>query len=175
MKDEPCDVVYKVSCKIALDEDWVLRERELAGRFILASNDTSIDPETMLEYYKEQNSVERGFRFLKDKRFHVSEVYLKNENRIAALSMLMVLCLLLYSVAEWLFRKILKERNATVMNPRNKPTARPTMKRVFFLFRRVRQVLELVDSTVHCRLLNVNDEIIEIIGLFGGDFEKYYS
>ena len=175
LNDEPCDVVYSVSCKIALDENWVLREQELAGRFILASNDTSIDPETMLEYYKEQNSVERGFRFLKDKRFHVSEVYLKNENRIAALAMLMVLCLLLYSVAEWWFRKILKERNATVMNPRNKPTARPTMKRVFFLFRRVRQVLELVDSTVHCRLLNINGEIIRIDSLLGRDFEKYYS
>ena len=175
LKDEMCEVVYSVSCKFALDENWVLKTREHAGRFILASNDVSIDPETMLEYYKEQNSVERGFRFLKDKRFHVSEVYLKNENRIAALSMLMVLCLLLYSVAEWLFRKILKERNATVMNPRNKPTARPTMKRVFFLFRRVRQVLELVDSTVHCRLLNVNEEIVRITGMFGAGFEKYYS
>ena len=175
LKDELCDIIYSVSCRIALDENWVLRERELAGRFILASNDTSIDPETMLEYYKEQNSVERGFRFLKDKRFHVSEVYLKNENRIAALSMLMVLCLLLYSVAEWLFRKILKEQNATVMNPRKKPTARPTMKRVFFLFRRVRQVLELVDSAVHCCLLNVNGEIVRITGLLGGNFEKYYS
>ena len=175
LTNELCEVVCKVSCKIALDENWVLRTREQAGRFILTSNDTHIDPETMLEYYKEQNSVERGFRFLKDKRFHVSEVYLKNENRIAALSMLMVLCLLLYSVAEWLFRKILKERNATVMNPRNKPTARPTMKRVFFLFRRVRQVLELVDSTVHCRLLNVNEEIIRITGMFGAGFEKYYS
>jgi transposase len=129
----------------------------------------------MLEYFTEQNSVERGFRFLKDTRFHVSEVFLKNQNRIAALSMLMVLCLLLYSVAEWLFRKILKECNATVMNPRYKPTARPTMKRVFFLFRRVRQVLERVDSTVHCRLLNINEEILRITGMVGGGFEKSYS
>jgi transposase len=72
----------------------------------------------MLEYSKELNSVEWGFRFLKDKRFHVSKVHLKNENRIAALSMRMVLSLLLYSVTEWLLRKILKERNVTVMNPR---------------------------------------------------------
>jgi len=175
MKDEPCEVVYMIACRIVLDDEWVSREQEHAGRFILASNDISIDPETILEYYKEQNSVERGFRFIKDKRFHVSEVYLKNENRIAALSMLMVLCLLVYSVAEWLFRKILKERNATVRNPRNKPTARPTMKRVFFLFRRVRQVSERIDSTVCCHLLNVNDEIRYILGLLGCDFEKYYA
>jgi len=175
LKDELCDVIFRVSCSFTLDENWVLRERELSGRFILASNDSNINPETMLEYYKEQNTVERGFRFLKDTTFHVSEVYLKNEDRIAALSMLMVLCLLLYSVAEWLFRKILKERNATVMNPRKKPTAKPTMKRVFFLFRRVRQLLEQVDSTVHCQVLNVNEEICQITGMLGGNFEKYYS
>lgn len=72
------------------------------------------------------------------------------------------------SMTEVLFRKILKERNATVMNPRNKPPARPMIKRVFFLFRRVRQVLELVDSTVHCRLLNINKEIMRIYGLLSG-------
>ncbi len=104
----------------------------------------------------------------------MSEVYLKNENRIAALSMLMVLCLLIYSVAEWGFRKILKEQNATVMNPRKKPTSKPSMKRVFFLFRRVRQVLEIVDENVCCHVLNVNDEITQILRMFGQDFEKYY-
>jgi len=173
-KDEICDVIYLPACEFSLDEDWVQMEQDRAGRFILACNDTGIDPESMLEYYKEQNAVERGFRFIKDKRFHVSEVYLKNENRIAALSMLMVLCLLIYSVAEWGFRKILKEQNATVMNPRKKPTSKPSMKRVFFLFRRVRQVLEIVDENVCCHVLNVNDEITQILRMFGQDFEKYY-
>jgi transposase len=173
-KNEVCDVIYIPACEFSLDEDWVQMEQERAGRFILACNDTGIDPESMLEYYKEQSAIERGFRFIKDKRFHVSEVYLKNENRIAALSMLMVLCLLIYSVAEWWFRKILKEQNATVMNPRKKPTSQPSMKRVFFLFRRVRQVLELVDKNVCCHVLNVNDEITQILRMFGEDFEKYY-
>jgi len=173
-KDEICDVIYLPICEFSLDDDWVQTEQDRAGRFILASNDTGMDPESMLEYYKEQNAVERGFRFIKDKRFHVSEVYLKNENRIAALSMLMVLCLLIYSVAEWWFRKILKEQNATVMNPRKKPTSNPSMKRVFFLFRRVRQVLERVDEKVCCHILNVNDEITLILRMFGPEFEKYY-
>jgi transposase len=35
LKDETCDVVYKVSCKVALDENWVLKTQEHAGRFIL--------------------------------------------------------------------------------------------------------------------------------------------
>jgi transposase len=157
-----------------LDDDWEQTEQDRADRFILACNDTEIDPESMLEYYKEQNAIERGFRFIKDKQFPVSEVYLKPVNNIAALSLLPVLCLLIYSVAEWWFRKILKEQNATVMNPRKKPTSKPSMKRVFFFFRRVRQVLELVDENVCCHILIVNDEIKQILRMFVQDFEKYY-
>ncbi len=71
------------------------------GRFVLASNDLDLDSETMLNYYKGQQAVERGFRFLKDKSFHASEFFLKKEERIEALAMIMVLCLLIYSYAEW--------------------------------------------------------------------------
>jgi transposase len=91
-------------------------EKEKLGRFILASNDLSLDPETMLDYYKNQSAVEKGFRFLKDKSFRTSEVYLKKPERIEALSMVMVLTLLIYSVAEWLIRTRLKERNEVVPN-----------------------------------------------------------
>jgi len=31
----------------------------------------------MLDHYKNQSKVEKGFRFIKDKCFRVSEVYLK--------------------------------------------------------------------------------------------------
>jgi transposase len=59
----------------------------------LATNDLSLTPEEILSYYKSQSTIERGFRFLKDDSFHVSEVYLKKESRIEALSMTMALCL----------------------------------------------------------------------------------
>jgi transposase len=59
----------------------------------------------MLENYKNQSKVERGFRFIKDKSFRVPDVYLKKPQRIEALSMIMVLILLIYSVAEWKLRK----------------------------------------------------------------------
>jgi len=35
------------------------------GRFVLATNDINLDPDTLLSYYKGQQAVERGFRFLK--------------------------------------------------------------------------------------------------------------
>ncbi len=149
--------------------------RLLLGRFILASNDMNINHEVMLEYYKEQMTVERGFRFIKDQSFHVSEVYLKNESRIAALSMLMVLCLLVYSVAEWQFRQVLKEQNAFVRNQKNRPTNKPTMKRVFFFFRRLRQIHEIIDGKTVCTLLNFGVESQDIVNLLGAPFNKYYN
>ena len=62
---------------IRFDDDKVSKEKSNLGRFILASNDINIDPDTLLNYYKGQQSVESGFRFLKDKSFRVAEVYLK--------------------------------------------------------------------------------------------------
>ena len=99
-----------------MDDDRVLKEKSKLGRFILASNDLNIDPDTILSYYKGQQEVKRGFRFLKDKSFRVAEVYLKKEERIEALAMIMVLTLMIYSIAEWLIRKRMRETGVTVPN-----------------------------------------------------------
>ncbi len=173
--DEPRIGVWQVTCRLGLDEAFYARERELLGRFILASNDCDIDPEAMLAYYKEQSTVERGFRFLKDSSFHAAEVYLKNENRIAALAMIMVLSLLVYSVAEYVMRELLVKQNATVRGLKNKPTNRPTMKRIFFLFRRVRQLDELLDNVPYRRVVNMNPELLPILHMLGPTYEKYYA
>jgi len=47
------------------------------GRFIITSNNINLDAEKMLDHYKNQSKVEKGFRFIKDKGFMVSEVYLR--------------------------------------------------------------------------------------------------
>ena len=46
----------------------------------------------------------------------MSEVYLKKESRIEALAMVMVLCLLLYSIAEWKLRTRLEEAKEAIRN-----------------------------------------------------------
>lgn len=174
-KDEDLVQVYFVDPTISLNLAEVSREREFLGRFILASNDTAIDPELALQYYKEQSKVERGFQFIKDKTFHASEVYLENEDRIAALVMIMVLCLLVYSLTEWLFRNTLRERQLSIRNQVKKPTQKPRAKWVYFLFRRVRQIEEIVEGKHICKILNINSELIEISRLLGPNVEKYYS
>jgi transposase len=75
-KGEVVEKWYYVSCKLSLNVDVIHKEQSLMGRFVLASNDITIDPEVCLEYYKEQNTIERGFRFIKGNSFHASEIYL---------------------------------------------------------------------------------------------------
>jgi len=70
-KDEQLDLVEFLDCTLGLDETVVSREQEFLGRFILAGNDTAIDPEVMLQYYKEKVTIERGFRFIKDKNSRI--------------------------------------------------------------------------------------------------------
>ena len=150
-------------------------ERKRLGRFVLASNDIYLEPEVMLNYYKGQQTVERGFRFLKDKCFHVSEVFLKKEERIETLCMIMVLSLLIYSFAEWRLRERLKETGLTVPDQLNKPTQRPTMRWVFEMF--IGVILSVVVDRGRIIKVIVNLSALQttILRLMGKDCENYYG
>jgi len=126
----------------------------------------------MLKHYKGQNAVEKGFRFLKDKSFRVAEVYLKKEERIDAISMIMVLALLIYSIAEWMLRKRLKETGKTVLNQLGKPTARPTLKWVFQRFRNINEAFIEWKGSIHREIINIDAEQKMIIELFGPKCKK---
>jgi transposase len=128
----------------------------------------------MLENYKNQSKVERGFRFIKDKSFRVSDVYLKKPQRIEALSMIMVLTLLIYSVAEWKLRKKLKETGETIPDQLKKQTQKPTLKWIFKLMRGATEVKIEVDSEVIIKIANMNEVKDKIIRLMGKNCEKYY-
>ena len=173
-KDEELETCYFIKANLEVDKEAIAQEREKLGRFILATNDLDLTADEILSYYKSQSTIERGFRFLKDKSFHVSEVYLKKESRIEALAMIMVLCLFLYSIAQWKLRKVLKETNKFVRNQVKKPTQNPTMRWVFFLFRGITELTIILDGNVEKRVANMKDELWEILGLMGKECEKYY-
>ncbi len=91
----------------------------------------------MLNYYKKQSKVEQGFRFLKYGNFRASEVYLKKPERIEALTMVMVLAQMVYSVAEWKLRQKLKETGDSIPDQVKKQTCllfHPAVKESFYHF-----------------------------------------
>ena len=172
---EALNTHYQIKASINLDPTQIEKEREYLGRFVLATNDLELDPETILNHYKGQMLVEKGFRFLKDKSFRVAEVYLKSEKRIEALCMVMVLCLMIYSYTEWLMRKRLQEEKETVLDQKKKPTSKPTMKWIYFKFREIKSCTVRIKNTIQSSVHSINKELLKILCLLGPEYEKFYT
>ena len=86
------DFSDEVQVKVGLRESKIELEKKRAGRFILATNvrdKIELTTEEMLSKSKGQQSVERGFRFLKDPLFLTDSVFLKSPDRIEALGLIM--------------------------------------------------------------------------------------
>ena len=173
--DEPVLVSFSISAALEYDDKTIDQERLRLGKFVLATNDPNLSVDTILTYYKEQGKVEHLFRFLKDKSFRVAEIFLKKNSRIQALAMVMVLCLFIYSMTEFRLRRELGRSGETVTNQTKKQTYKPTLKWVFFKFRRVREFSVVCGTRRSTKIANMTDELRKILQLLGPGYEKYYS
>lgn len=173
--DENLKTVYSVVTGVTRNEERIRAEKEKLGRFILATNDRSLEPESMLDFYKQQSHVERMFRFLKDRSFRISEVYLKKPERIEALSMVMVLTLLVYSVLEYLIRNRMKEQGIFIPNQVRKPTQNPSLKWIFMKFAGVTVVSADIDGIIHRQISHVDESVAKIIGILGPACKNCYA
>jgi transposase len=107
----PTQISYHIQATLVPDSAVVKEAQKSAGQFILATNVLEKDdltPSQALVEYKEQQSAERGFRFLKDPLFFTSSVFLKSPNRIMALAMVMGVSLLVYTLAQRRLRQTLQ-------------------------------------------------------------------
>ena len=133
----PDGAVWQVAATVALDAAALERVAARQACFLVATNvldPTVLSDQELIQTYKEQTSVERGFAFLKDPLFLASSVFVKKPERIVALSLVMVLCLLVYRLAEHRLREQLAATGQTVPNQVSKPTDRPTMRWIFQCF-----------------------------------------
>ena len=119
---------YQLLVSIQRDEDKLRPQYNACGRFILATNDTELSPAQMLTQYKEQDSVERGFRFLKDGEYRLNHIFLKKNSRIEALMMVLTLGLLIYSVSQKQIREGLVKTDQYFPDQKRKPTQNPTLR-----------------------------------------------
>ena len=144
------------------------------GRFILATNDldsVNYTDEQMLKEYKEQQKVEGGFRFLKDPWFMVDSIFLKSPKRIEALMMVMTLCLMVYNIAQYKLRELLKEKNETLPNQLGKQVQNPTLRWIFQIMEGV-SIVRFLKNEVIANLSDLRKKIIE---LFGNTAMKMYG
>ncbi len=129
-----------------------------------------LSPEQMLIEYKEQQSTERGFRFLKDPMFLADSIFLKSPERIQALALIMGLCLLIYNLGQRELRSALVRRGEMVKNQLGKETNSPTLRWIFQQF----QAVHLLKLRGENEVSNLTDERFNLLQLFPKPCQQYY-
>jgi transposase len=166
-------LIFKVEAKLELDTSVVARITKASGRFILATNVLDAEQlcsDEMIVKYKEQQAAERGFGFLKDPLFFTDSVFLKSPERIEALTLIMGLCLLVYTLGQRLLRQNLQLTNKTVKNQLGQLTNRPTLRWIFQSFQSIHAVCIQGIQQVS----NLTSERLAILNLFPVTCRSYY-
>lgn len=166
---EPIEVLYKISATAKAIEAISDERIERGSCYVVGTNipEMELTSKKIVENYSGQDSVERGFRFLKDPVFFVSSLFVKKPSRIEGLLMVMTLALLVYSIAERRLRKKLLETETTLPNQIKKETASPTLRWVFQLLtgiNRVKISINGVESYIWHGITDIRRKILSLLG-----------
>jgi transposase len=173
----PDQTVWSLVPTLAVDQAEVTALARKKAAFIVATNILDaqrLSHEQVISTYKEQGGVERGFRFLKDPLFLASSVFVKKPERVIALSFVMVLCLLVYRLAEHLLRRQLVATEQTLPNQVNKPTNRPTMRWIFQCFEGIDLLHIRMGSHWQTQVLGLQALHQRILHLLGPAYSQFY-
>jgi len=159
-------IEYAIGAELLADKASWEQEVFRHGLFILATNgpvDDTAAERALLRSYKKQQSVERGFRFIKDPNIVASSFFVKKPERVEALLFVMAVCLLVYSVLEYRIRESLKSNERTVPDQKGKPTDNPTARWVFQLFVGIHMLTLPDGSKVILNLKQEHRDILDVL------------
>jgi len=173
----PASQQWQVVATVTTNQEQVEREAFRKACWIVGTNalePADLSDQQLIGTYKGQGGAERGFHFLKDPLFLASSVFVKKPERIMALSFIMVLCLLVYRLAEFRLRSRLAETQQTIPDQVHKPTDHPTMRWVFQCLEGI-ELLHIQTATTS-RLLVLRLQPLHrlILHLLGPLYEKFY-
>ena len=166
---------YHIEGAMATELQERTRRLQRKSCFILASNQLdhqALSHEALIAAYKDQQKVERGFRFLKDPMFMASTLFLESPKRIMALMMVMTLSLMVYAALEHRIRERLKACDEAFPNQKGKLINHPTARWVFQYFS---GISVLVIEATREIVLNMNEHHIALVNLLGERYAKLYS
>jgi transposase len=175
----PDHTEWQIEATVTIADEAVTRAVQRKAAFLVATN--VLDPDQLsdrelIQTYKEQHSVERGFSFLKDPLFLASSVFVKKPSRVVALSLVMVLCLLVYRLAEHRLREQLAATGQTVPNQLKQPTDRPTMRWIFQCFEGISVVtFQPSQGPPYQDLAGLELLHEQVVALLGPSCEKFYT
>jgi transposase len=173
----PEQPVWRVQGTVDVNAAAVQAEVARKARFLVATNvpTTGKSAEEVLRLYKAQGGVERGFAFLKDPLFLASSVFVKKVERVMATGFVMVLCLLVYRLAEYRVRQRLAETGASVPDQLKKPTQRPTLRWLFQCSEGISLVLRVGDPPTSVEITGLADLHRLILQLLGPVYQHLYE
>jgi transposase len=147
---KPNKIQYQILVNISPDEAKIKHVKAIEAHYIVGSNTDkeALSDTEVVEAYKKQHYVERGFRFLKDPLFFASSLFVKAPRRIMGLLMIMLLSLLVYGIAERRMRNALKEQDQTLPNQIHKQVQNPTLRWLFQLLYGINYVKVITNKTV---------------------------
>jgi transposase len=94
-------------------------------------------------------------------------VFLKTAERIDALMMVMTLCLAIYGLLEYELQQSMAAKGETIPSQTQKPTAKPSLRWVFFLFRVVNVLIINANKQQRMVVVNIDPVLRQLLKHFG--------
>ena len=169
--------LWQIKAGLAVDQGKIEQLQQQKACFIVGTNvpKAGLADAEVFSAYKNQSSVEHGYRFLKDPLFFVSSLFLKKPSRIEGLIMVMTLALLVYSIAQRRLRKNLQTEGETLPNQIDIQTAKPTLRWIFQILDGVNRVTITTKGSVQVLIEGVTDLRMKILRLFGPSVCRIYQ
>ncbi len=149
--ETPDQILYQIVCTFKENSEEITKKKENNSCYVLGTNvpKDTLSAKEIIDNYSEQQSVERGFRFLKDPVFFTSAFFIKKTSRIQAMLVIMTLALMVYAIAERRLRNFLTTNDKTIPNQIEKEIQNPTLRWIF----------QLLDGISRVKV-KINDQII---------------
>ncbi|MFQ6090357.1 MAG: IS1634 family transposase [Candidatus Bipolaricaulia bacterium] len=144
------------------------------GCFVLATDvldEGGLSDAQLLQAYKGQHRVERGFRWAKNPAA-IAPIFLKKPTRIAALGFVYLVALLIYTLVERQVRQELAERGEQV-GKGTWATAKPTARTVFRLMRGISSIVIALGEVRKKQVTTLREEQVRILDLMGFEEAVY--
>lgn len=176
--DSKYELVYNITGVIKDRQEARYKAIQQASCFVIGTTipRNIVDDVEVIKVYKNQNNtVERGFRFLKDPLMFTSSLFVKKPERIMGLLMIMTLALLVYGIAQRRLHKALEELKETIPNQIREETFKPSLRWIFQLLDGIDVVKVCIEKATYMVISGLTALKQRIIGYFGCSVMKIYG
>lgn len=176
--ETPYKLIYHITGVVQEREEAKQEAIRQSSCFVIGttiSENEMADADVIMAYKNQNNTVERGFRFLKDPIMFTSSLFVKKPERIMGLLMVMTLALLVYAIAQRRLHQSLKSLQETLPNQIRKETTKPTLRWIFQLLDGIDLVKIDLEKRSHVVISGLTALKERILRYFGSSVMKIYG